>query len=85
MRETFESALILSQRALQGMGIDEEKARTVVTEIRKRDRNRLKEQVKGDVYSGQQHILNKPIKPEPLKWRLNNVTYKALKHLLHLL
>ena len=67
MRETFESALILSQRALQGMGIDEEKARTVVTEIRKRDRNRLKEQVKGDVYSGKQHILNKPIKPEPLK------------------
>lgn len=67
MRETFESALLLSQRALEGLGIDEEKARTVVAEIRNRDRNRLKEQVKGDVYSGQRHLLNKPIKPELLK------------------
>lgn len=67
VRETFESALILSQRALQGMGIDKETAKAVVADIRTRDRNRLIEQVKGDMFSGQQHILNKPIKPEPLK------------------
>lgn len=67
IRETFESALLLSQKTLQGLGVNQEKAHSVVDDIRKRDRNRLQEQVSGDRFSGQQHILNKPIKPEPLK------------------
>ncbi|MCW8870147.1 MAG: cation:proton antiporter, partial [Proteobacteria bacterium] len=67
IRETFESALALSEQALLGLGINQEQARVAVSDIRSRDLKRLKEQVKGDMYSGQQHLLNKPIKPEPLK------------------
>ena len=67
VRETFESALTLSQKALEGMGVSHEDAKMLIADIRIRDLNRLKEQAKGDIYLGQQHLLNQPIKPEPLQ------------------
>jgi CPA2 family monovalent cation:H+ antiporter-2 len=67
VRETFESALTLSQKALEGVGVSHEDAKMLIADIRIRDLNRLKEQAKGDIYLGQQHLLNQPIKPEPLQ------------------
>lgn len=67
VRETFESALHLSQVALRGLGVTEEDAIAHVDDIRKRDRQRLKEQVKGDMQSGKDLLHNKPVEPELLK------------------
>mgnify|MGYP000471740428 CR=1 FL=1 len=67
VRETFESALHLSQVALRGRGVTEEDASAHVDDIRKRDRQRLREQVGGDMQSGKDLLLNKPVEPELLK------------------
>ncbi|WP_154222931.1 monovalent cation:proton antiporter-2 (CPA2) family protein [Marinicella rhabdoformis] len=67
VRETFESALHLSQVALRGLGVTEDDAIAHVDDIRKRDRQRLREQVDGDMQSGKELLLNKPVEPELLK------------------
>ncbi len=66
VRETFESALMLSQKALIGLGLDEDVAASHVQDIRKRDRKRLTLQAAGDYYAGKDQILSQPVDPEPL-------------------
>ena len=67
VRETFESALLLSQKALEGLGLPQEEACGYINEVRKRDRKRLQKQVEGDKFSGKKYLLNKPIDPNPEK------------------
>jgi monovalent cation:proton antiporter-2 (CPA2) family protein len=50
MRETFESAIAFGRHALEGLGLDAERAREVEEEVRRRDRERLALQQAGDVY-----------------------------------
>ncbi len=67
VRETFESALHLSFKTLEGLGLSEEVAQAHVADIRKRDRDRLKQQVDGDMQAGKDLLLSQPVEPEPLK------------------
>ncbi|GAA0212190.1 monovalent cation:proton antiporter-2 (CPA2) family protein [Kangiella japonica] len=66
VRETFDSALELSKQVLIGVGVDENEALDHINDIRRRDKERLMEQVKGDRYSGKDRVHIKAVKPEPL-------------------
>lgn len=66
VRETFESALVLGKQTLIGLGATDESADEHIADIRKRDKERLLEQVKGDSKSGISRIHREPVKPEPI-------------------
>ncbi len=65
MRETVESALMMGAAGLRSLGHDEETVADILAEIRRRDAERLTEQVQGDIMSGRDRILTAPV-PEPL-------------------
>ncbi|MGH6761932.1 MAG: monovalent cation:proton antiporter-2 (CPA2) family protein [Phyllobacterium sp.] len=66
LRETFESALLFGQKALEGLGIDPELADEISKDIRKRDEDRLHIQAAEGIRAGNDLLLTKPITPEPL-------------------
>lgn len=66
LRETLESALLFGQKALEGLGVDPELASEISTDIRKRDEDRLHIQAAEGIRAGNDLLLTKPIRPEPL-------------------
>lgn len=54
IRETFESALVFGQAALQALGDDPETAAETIAAVRRRDAERLALQVGGDIYAGRE-------------------------------
>jgi CPA2 family monovalent cation:H+ antiporter-2 len=58
-RETFESAIVLGGEALRALGIGADDVDEVIAEVRRRDSDRLAEQLMGDT-------KDRPMEPEPL-------------------
>ena len=65
LRETFESALSFGRAALEGRGVDAERARAVEDDVRRRDLERFALQQAGGLLVGTDLWLRKP-QPEPL-------------------
>jgi glutathione-regulated potassium-efflux system protein KefB len=65
IRETVESALLMGAEALRRLGCAEAIVTEALEDIRRRDTQRLTEQVQGDIMSGRDHLLTAPV-PEPL-------------------
>ncbi|MBZ0148221.1 MAG: cation:proton antiporter, partial [Pseudorhodoplanes sp.] len=67
LRETLESALSFGRAALEGLGVDAERAQAVEDDVRKRDLERLALQQAGGLLAGVDKLLKKPKPvPEPL-------------------
>ena len=63
VRETFESAVLLSRRALESLGVDEARIARLELEYRRRDTERLSQQAdSGDPHSGAQ-LMFRPENP----------------------
>jgi len=65
IRETVESALLMGAEGLRQLGLDEAAVTEALEETRRRDAQRLTEQVQGDIMSGRDKMLTAPL-PEPL-------------------
>jgi glutathione-regulated potassium-efflux system protein KefB len=65
IRETVESALLMGAEALRRLGCAEASVTEALEDIRRRDAQRLTEQVQGDIMSGRDQLLTAPV-PEPL-------------------
>lgn len=66
VRETFESALRLGETVLTALGTESAEAARVIEDVRTLDRERLKQQIDGDIRSGIDRLHVKPVVPEPL-------------------
>ncbi len=66
LRETFESGLLFGQRALEGLGMEEESAVAIREDVRQRDEDRLHVQASEGIMAGRHLLFNKPVMPEPL-------------------
>jgi glutathione-regulated potassium-efflux system protein KefB len=66
IRDTFESALVFGAAALEGLGVPEEEAAEIISEVRRRDDERLDLQVAGGIYAGQDLMLGNAPRPGPL-------------------
>lgn len=66
IRDTFESALVLGQAALEGLGVPEDEAAEIIGDVRRRDTERLDLQVAGGIYAGQDLMLGNTPRPGPL-------------------
>jgi glutathione-regulated potassium-efflux system protein KefB len=67
VRETVESAYRMGAAGLRALGVDESEVTEAAEDIRRRDEERLAEQVQGDAMSGRDHLVL-PV-PEPLVGR----------------
>lgn len=65
IRETVESALLMGAEGLRSLGLDEANVTEALEDVRRRDAQRLTEQVQGNIMSGRDKVLTKPV-PEPL-------------------
>lgn len=65
IRETVESALMMGAEGLRQLGLDEAAVTEALEDTRRRDAQRLTEQVQGDMMSGRDKMLTAPV-PEPL-------------------
>ncbi len=65
IRETVESALLMGAEGLRRLGLDEASVTEALDDVRRRDAQRLTEQVQGDIMSGRDKLLPAPV-PEPL-------------------
>ncbi|MEI4263381.1 monovalent cation:proton antiporter-2 (CPA2) family protein [Roseovarius sp. D0-M9] len=65
IRETVESALLMGGEGLRRLGWDETAVTEALDDVRRRDAQRLTEQVQGDILSGRDKMLTAPV-PEPL-------------------
>jgi glutathione-regulated potassium-efflux system protein KefB len=65
IRETVESALLMGAEGLRRLGLDEARVVEALEDVRRRDAQRLTEQVQGDIMSGRDKVLTAPV-PEPL-------------------
>jgi glutathione-regulated potassium-efflux system protein KefB len=65
IRETVESALLMGAEGLRRLGWDEATVTEALDDVRRRDAQRLTEQVQGDIMSGWDRMLTAPV-PEPL-------------------
>ncbi|MCC5968332.1 MAG: cation:proton antiporter [Pararhodobacter sp.] len=65
IRETVESALLMGAEGLRRLGLDEASVTEALEDTRRRDAQRLTEQVQGDIMSGRDKMLIAPV-PEPL-------------------
>jgi glutathione-regulated potassium-efflux system protein KefB len=52
IRETYESAMLMSSKLLRHLGADDERAEETLTEVRLRDADRFALQLAGDIYAG---------------------------------
>ncbi|MGX9431545.1 MULTISPECIES: monovalent cation:proton antiporter-2 (CPA2) family protein [Bradyrhizobium] len=68
IRETVESAYVMGAEGLRVLGFAEVDIAEVAEDIRRRDDERLSEQVQGDAMSGSDRLLLQPV-PEPLVGR----------------
>lgn len=68
VRETVESAYVMGAQGLRALGFAEADIADVAEDIRRRDDERLSEQVQGDDMSGSDRLLLQPV-PEPLVGR----------------
>ena len=59
IRETFESAIVLGGETLRALGIAADEVAEVIAEVRRRDSDRLAEQLIGET-------MERPMQPEPL-------------------
>lgn len=66
VRETFESSLRLGRRSLELLDVDSATAAAVIEDIRRLDRQRLDQQVEGDLKSGLERLHTRPARPAPL-------------------
>jgi voltage-gated potassium channel Kch len=66
LRETFESALAFGRRALEGLGLDPERAQAVEEFVRARDLDRLALQQAEGVSAGLELFGSRYVQPEPL-------------------
>jgi glutathione-regulated potassium-efflux system protein KefB len=66
IRDTFESALVFGQAALEGLGVPEDEAIEIISEVRRRDGERLDIQLAGGIYAGQDLMLGNAPRPGPL-------------------
>lgn len=66
MRETFESALAFGRAALEGLGMDRERAAEVAEYIRNRDLERLALQQAEGLAAGRDLMFARRVQPEPL-------------------
>jgi glutathione-regulated potassium-efflux system protein KefB len=66
IRETFESALAFGTETLRGLGLGADEADTVAEEVRRRDKERLEEQLGGETAAGAPAIRPPEVTPEPL-------------------
>jgi voltage-gated potassium channel Kch len=66
LRETYESAMTFGRKALEGLGLDPERASDVEEDVRKRDRERLEIQQAEGIMAGADKWLIEPV-PEPLR------------------
>lgn len=66
VRETFESALLLGQHVLMGLGLAAVDATDIIADIRAKDLARLDTQLKEGVYAGNEHLYVNSVKPGPL-------------------
>jgi len=65
VRETVESAYLMGAEGLRALGFAEADVQEASLDIRRRDAERLSEQIHGDELSGRDH-LHLPVMPEPL-------------------
>lgn len=65
IRETVESAHLMGAAGLRALGHSEADIDETAADMRRRDAQRLAEQVQGDMMSGQSHVHLQPV-PEPL-------------------
>jgi glutathione-regulated potassium-efflux system protein KefB len=68
IRETVESAYLMGAEGLRALGFAQSEVEEAAEDIRRRDTERLAEQVQGDAMSGRDHLLLQPV-PEPLTGR----------------
>jgi glutathione-regulated potassium-efflux system protein KefB len=66
IRETFESALVFSQAALEALGVPQEEAAAIGAEVRRRDAARFQLELTGGVDAGKALILGNVPLPTPL-------------------
>lgn len=66
VRETFESGLTFGRRTLEALGVEEELAREITDDVRRRDEERLAIQAVEGIYAGRDKLTVRPVKPEPL-------------------
>jgi voltage-gated potassium channel Kch len=66
LRETYESAMMFGRKALEGLGLDPERASDIEEDVRKRDRERLEVQQVEGITAGANLWLVEPV-PEPLR------------------
>ncbi|KKX24685.1 monovalent cation:proton antiporter-2 (CPA2) family protein [Rhizobium sp. LC145] len=66
LRETLESGLLFGRRTLEGLGMSENEAYEIGEDIRRRDEERLQIQAVQGLGAGQEMLLNRPVRPEPL-------------------
>ena len=65
IRETFESALVMGRALLEGIGMSRDEADEIVRDVRLRDGERLKIQMKDGLLAGVENLHAEPV-PEPL-------------------
>jgi glutathione-regulated potassium-efflux system protein KefB len=65
IRETVESAYLMGAEGLRALGHADVDIEAAVDDIRRRDSERLSEQVQGDIMAGRDRLLVQPV-PEPL-------------------
>ncbi|MEL6968160.1 MAG: monovalent cation:proton antiporter-2 (CPA2) family protein [Pseudomonadota bacterium] len=65
IRETFESAIVMGEALLVGLGQSPEDARLIVKDVRRRDKERLDVQRRDGLMAGQEQLHTAPV-PEPL-------------------
>lgn len=68
IRETVESAYRMGEEGLRALGCSDETISETTDDIRRRDRDRLTEQVQGGMMAGRDKMLVNPV-PEPLTQR----------------
>ncbi|MFC5069561.1 monovalent cation:proton antiporter-2 (CPA2) family protein [Flaviflagellibacter deserti] len=66
IRDTFESALVFGQAALENLGVPEDEAAEIISDVRRRDLERLDIQIAGGIYAGQDLMLGNAPRPGPL-------------------
>jgi glutathione-regulated potassium-efflux system protein KefB len=66
VRETFESALLLGRRTLEGLGLDPERAQAIEDFVRARDLDRLALQQAEGLSAGLELLQTRLVQPEPL-------------------
>jgi CPA2 family monovalent cation:H+ antiporter-2 len=66
LRETYESAVVFGAQTLLGLGIPAAEVDATVTDVRRRDADRLALQVGGDLYAPGPFGPRRDVEPEPL-------------------